>query len=51
MEDNGGYCMAWGRKCNLPDEILLAKKSLAEGGTGSEKRFLDYCEKKVKELL
>jgi len=51
MEDNGGYCMAWGRKCDLPDEILLAKKSVAEGGSGSEKKFLDYCNRQLKEFL
>jgi retinol dehydrogenase-12 len=51
MEDNGGYCMAWGRKCDLPDEILLAKKSVAEGGNGSEKKFMDYCNKQLREFL
>jgi retinol dehydrogenase-12 len=51
MEDNGGYCMAWGRKCNMPDEILLGRKSVAEGGSGSEKRFLDYCNKTLSEFL
>ncbi|KAE9366771.1 NAD(P)-binding protein [Stipitochalara longipes BDJ] len=51
MEDNGGYCMAWGRKCDMPDDILLAKKSVAEGGSGSEKTFLDYCDKQLKAFL
>ncbi|KAE8449159.1 hypothetical protein EG329_008543 [Mollisiaceae sp. DMI_Dod_QoI] len=51
MEDNGGYCMAWGRKCDLPDEILLAKKSVADGGSGSEKKFLDYCNKQLSKFL
>ncbi|KAF4625974.1 hypothetical protein G7Y89_g12189 [Cudoniella acicularis] len=51
MEDNGGYCMAWGRKCDLPDEILLARKSIAEGGSGSEKKFLDFCDKQLKAFL
>ncbi|TVY82133.1 putative oxidoreductase [Lachnellula suecica] len=51
MEDNGGYCMAWGRKCDLPDEIILAKKSVAEGGSGSEKKFLDYCNRQLRKFL
>ncbi|KUJ17519.1 putative short-chain dehydrogenase [Mollisia scopiformis] len=51
MEDNGGYCMAWGRKCDLPDEIVLGKKSVAEGGSGSEEKFLDFCNKQLRDFL
>lgn len=51
MDDNGGYVMAWGRKCDLPDEIVLARKSVAEGGSGTEKKFMDYCGKQLKEFL
>lgn len=38
MEDNGEYCMAWGRKCDLPVEIQLAKKSVEDGVSGSQKK-------------
>jgi len=51
MEDNGGYCMAWGRKCDMPEAIQLARKCVAEGGSGSEKKFLDYCNKQLKAFL
>lgn len=51
MEDNGGYVMAWGRKCDLPEEIVLATKSEAEGGSGTKKKFMEYCDKQLKEFL
>jgi retinol dehydrogenase-12 len=43
--------MAWGRKCDLPDEMLLAKKSVADSGSGSEKKFMDYCNKQLRAFL
>lgn len=43
--------MAWGRKCDLPDEILLAKKSVEEGGSGSEKKFLGFCDRQLEPFL
>jgi hypothetical protein len=35
----------------MPEAILLARKSVVEGGSGSEKKFLDYCNKQLKAFL
>ncbi|PVH83662.1 hypothetical protein DL98DRAFT_652145 [Cadophora sp. DSE1049] len=50
MEDNGGYLMAWSRKFNLPDEIQMAKNSVGESGGGSVRKFLDFCNKQLKDF-
>lgn len=47
MEHNGGYQMAWGRHCDLPENLVKALKSKSEGGTGVAAKFFDYCDREI----
>lgn len=51
LEDNGGYLLAWGRKANLPKEIVAGLKTKNEGGTGAADKFFKYCDREIKSYL
>lgn len=47
LEHNGGYQIAWGRHCDLPENLVKALKSESEGGTGVAAKFYDYCDREI----
>ena len=50
-EHNGGHLMAWGRIADLPDDIVKGTKTKAEGGTGNKQKFMDYCDREIRDFL
>ncbi len=51
MEHNGGHLMAWGRIADMPQETVDGLKSKSEGGTGTAARFLEYCDREIRNYL
>ena len=49
-EDNGGFFTAWGRKSELPENLLSALKSKLDGGSGAAAKFMEYCDRETKGL-
>ncbi|KAJ4247764.1 short-chain alcohol dehydrogenase [Fusarium torreyae] len=48
-DKNGSLIYPWGRIGCIPDDIKLAMKSEAEGGTGLARAFVDWCERETQE--
>lgn len=43
LEENGSYVIPWGRLFVPRQDLLLAMKSLEEGGSGVAAAFWDWC--------
>ncbi|KAH8805960.1 putative short-chain dehydrogenase [Xylogone sp. PMI_703] len=48
---NGGYIMAWGRIAAVPAEVSKGIKSVAEGGSGRAKKFVEYLDREIASYL
>ena len=43
--------MAWGRLADTPDDLIMGMKSKAESGSGAAAKFLEYCDREIKNFL
>ncbi len=42
---NGCFVIPWGRVGHLRSDMIMARKTVAEGGTGEAQKFWDWCER------